>query len=386
MKGANLGRAVSRLGVSVLVLIATATIVDPISAAAQVSPSPSDGSSPSASVEPGPSSSAPPPSSSPTDMTPSVPAPTTSPTGPTTTPSPTFLPFPSGNGGKIGLAQTHHRPLGIRKRLKDAEDRGHRRHRSWKGWAPDPRWGDYGTVMLDRAAAIARHRGWSDARIAKKIYAPFIVEGPATWSDSWGAPRWTGGYHPHHGQDVLCRFGAPVIAVERGTVVFGSDRLGGRTLSLVLPDGSSWYYAHLRSYVPGLSPGDSVRAGRVIAQCGASGDASVPHVHFAFFTSKGVARDPMRSLVSWLQRAQHRVRTLFGRPAAPQVRIHPRQHVRPIRPASAETDLIDVGEAALAVRSQDAWSPRRRAVGVASVWMLVGVGWLAVVRRRSRSA
>ena len=128
--------------------------------------------------------------------------------------------------------------------------------------------------------------------------------GPATWSDSWGAPRFAGGYHPHHGQDILCRYGAPILAVQGGIVRFGADPLGGREAFLERKDGSYWYYAHLKSYATGLASGDRVKTGRIIGRCGASGDATVPHVHFALFTAEHVAVDPMRALISWLRGAQ----------------------------------------------------------------------------------
>lgn len=162
----------------------------------------------------------------------------------------------------------------------------------------------YGTAVLDRAARRARDRGWPERRIADRIYAPFIVEGPATWSDSWGAPRWTGGYHPHHGQDVLCRYGAPVVAAGAGTIRFGTDTLGGMVAYIDRDDGGFWYYAHLRSYARHLSSGDHVTAGRIIGRCGASGDASVPHVHFCLFAADGRAIDPMRTLVRRLRAAE----------------------------------------------------------------------------------
>ena len=47
-----------------------------------------------------------------------------------------------------------------------------------------------------------------------------------------GAPRFAGGYHPHHGQDVLCRYGAPILAVDKGSLRYGDDPLGGRTVSI----------------------------------------------------------------------------------------------------------------------------------------------------------
>jgi hypothetical protein len=181
-----------------------------------------------------------------------------------------------------------------------------RGNRDWRGWKPDPRWGTYNTAALDQLAAKRRTHGWSDVEIAEKLYAPFIVEGPAAWSDSWGAPRWDGYYHPHHGQDVLCPYGAPVLAVEDGTIAYGYDTLGGNAAYLERGDGSFWYYAHLSAYAPNLQTGMHVEKGQMIGRCGASGDASVPHVHFCFFTASHDAVDPMPSLVHWLHVAEER--------------------------------------------------------------------------------
>ena len=50
----------------------------------------------------------------------------------------------------------------------------------------------------------------------RRVYRPFIVKGPAAWTESWHAPRYAGGFHLHEGQDVLCRDGAPVLAATAG--------------------------------------------------------------------------------------------------------------------------------------------------------------------------
>jgi hypothetical protein len=265
------------------------------------------------------------------------------------------------------------------RQLLSAEGRRHR-HRTWKGWAPDPRWGTYGTAKLDRAAAKLRTKGRSEERIATRIYSPFIVEGPATWSDSWGAPRWTGGYHPHHGQDVLCRYGAPVLAVDRGEIVFGSDRLGGRVAYLVLPNGAFWYYAHLKGYARGLASHDRVRPGRPIGYCGASGDATVPHVHFAYFDRSRTAVDPMPALVAWLAAAERRLGDDDDRM---QALPDPVALLRPIHPnldrGTDEPGMIVVP----ASSEEDAIPPKARALGVAAVLCLAGATLATERRRRS---
>jgi len=266
-------------------------------------PDPSPTGDPSPTVDPVPTEEPSSPEASPSDVP--------SPTG---TPAPTLVPLPGPSPTAVPTVPealppaSHPVPPRVRRMLVNADGRTHRGHRrSWRGWEPDPRWGTYGTAPLDAAAAVLRAKGWSEEKIARTIYAPFVVEGPATWSDTWGAPRWTGGYHPHHGQDVLCSYGAPLLAVDKGTLRYGENALGGRTVELVRDDGSFWYYAHLKSYVPGLADGAEVGIGAVIGYCGASGDASVPHVHFAYFTADGVAVDPMRALVGWLGMAESRL-------------------------------------------------------------------------------
>ncbi len=273
----------------------------------------------------------------------------------------------------------------VSERLERAEGRRHHRKRSWKGWAPDPHWGTYGTAVLDRAARRARRRGWNESRIAKRIYAPFIVEGPATWSDSWGAPRWTGGYHPHHGQDVLCRYGAPVLAAEGGTIRFGRDPLGGKAAYLEREDGGFWYYAHLRSYARDLSSGDHVKVGRVIGRCGASGDASVPHVHFALFTADNEAVDPMPALVAWLRTAEHGLpgRQQRDEPRAAAPVIVPWFHVTARAGSSGPEEPV---EAAELVDRTEPTTARQRALGTAAFMMLFGSvlwGTSSTSRRRA---
>jgi murein DD-endopeptidase MepM/ murein hydrolase activator NlpD len=385
----QVGRAVrerrSRRLVGILAVFLTAGVAIAIPAAAKGSPSPTG--SPTVAPSPAPSPTDPPPSPSPsvapTPSTSVSPAPSTD---PSTSASSTPLPDASGiRSVPVGARHFMHGRHGDRVsgRLTRAEGRRHHRERSWRGWAPDPHWGTYGTAVLDRAARRARGHGWNESRIAKRIYAPFIVEGPATWSDSWGAPRWTGGYHPHHGQDVLCRYGAPVLAAEAGTIRFGMDPLGGRAAYLERDDGGFWYYAHLRSYARDLSTGDRVKVGRVIGRCGASGDASVPHLHFALFTADNEAVDPMPALVAWLRTAEH---AFPGRhrdePGVPAPVIVPSFHVT----ARAGSDGPDepVEAAALVDRSEPT-TGRQRALGTAAFMMLFGSAlWGTPSARRRR--
>ena len=184
-----------------------------------------------------------------------------------------------------------------------------------QSWRPDPTWGTYSTAGLVRVADRLRRQGRRRAEIARRVFAPFPVEGLAAWSDTWGAPRYAGGYHPHHGQDLLCAEDTPLVAVQAGTVQFHADPLGGTTIFLVRGDGSFWYYAHLSAYAHNLQSGASVVRGEVIGFCGATGDATISHLHFALFDATGNAIDPMPYLLRWLHAAEHRsgLRATTGR-------------------------------------------------------------------------
>lgn len=143
----------------------------------------------------------------------------------------------------------------------------------------------------------------------KHAFAPFIVGGPARWSNNWGALRHDpdGTWRRHLGQDVFCSYGAPVLAAEPGVIEFGVDRLGGLVARLHRESGGYFYYAHLSDWNDArLSSGDRVSVGDVIGFCGDSGNAagSMPHVHFGYYA--GAAQDPMGFLLEWHAQAKRR--------------------------------------------------------------------------------
>jgi len=187
-------------------------------------------------------------------------------------------------------------------------------------------------VAADRGL---ERRGVAPRTALRRAFTPFPVGGLAVWSDTWGAPRYAGGFHPHHGQDLLCAEGTPLLAVADGVVRLGSDPLGGTTIELTLRDGSFWYYAHLSRYAKGLTDGERVRTGEVIGACGETGDATVPHLHFAYFAAGMDARNPMHALIGWLHQAERRtgVRPSNGHgvptPPTAELATPPEMHPRP---------------------------------------------------------
>lgn len=90
----------------------------------------------------------------------------------------------------------------------------------------------------------------------------------------------------HDAIDIMAHEGTPVIAAADGTIekLFFSQGGGGIAIYERATD-PRWiyYYAHLKGYAPGLSEGEQVKRGQVIAQVDHTGDAvaSAPHLHFA---------------------------------------------------------------------------------------------------------
>src|SRR5204862_1346436 len=56
------------------------------------------------------------------------------------------------------------------------------------------------------------------------------VVGPVHGWDTFGAPRYSGGYHPHAGTDIIAPEGAPIVAPFPGTAVATPNQLGGNAV------------------------------------------------------------------------------------------------------------------------------------------------------------
>ena len=111
----------------------------------------------------------------------------------------------------------------------------------------------------------------------------FPVFGPASFGDSFGAPRGdvSGGWH--HGEDIFAPLGTPLLAVADGTVFsVGWNDIGGWRLWLRDLTGNEFYYAHLSAYAPLAVNGRRVKAGDVLGFMGKTGDAEFSPVHLHF--------------------------------------------------------------------------------------------------------
>jgi murein DD-endopeptidase MepM/ murein hydrolase activator NlpD len=126
----------------------------------------------------------------------------------------------------------------------------------------------------------------------------FPVDGPHSFTDSWGAAR--SGGRTHKGTDILAAKGTPVVACVNGTITSVSTRdtgLGGKTVWLRGSNGTGYYYAHLDGIASGIYKGVSVGAGQVLGYVGDTGNANgCYHLHFGMYPGGGAAADPYATL------------------------------------------------------------------------------------------
>ena len=122
-------------------------------------------------------------------------------------------------------------------------------------------------------------------------YCP--VQGPNSFSDTWGAPRSGGRYHK--GVDIMAAHGTPVVAVYDGSIYrFSTSSLGGYTIYYQDNSGNMYYYAHLAGYAPGAAAGVPMAAGELIGYVGNTGNAAwtAPHLHWEFQPGGGESVNP----------------------------------------------------------------------------------------------
>jgi murein DD-endopeptidase MepM/ murein hydrolase activator NlpD len=135
-----------------------------------------------------------------------------------------------------------------------------------------------------RPNAALRLRARLEARVAGNVFA-----WPLAGEVSSGFGRRDG--RPHEGIDVRAEPGAPIRAAEAGRVAHAGP-LGdyGHTVVLVHAGGFATVYAHALRV--GVARGERVRRGQLVAEVGASGNATGPHLHFEI-RRRDRPRDPL---------------------------------------------------------------------------------------------
>lgn len=129
----------------------------------------------------------------------------------------------------------------------------------------------------------------------------FPVDGPNSFTDTWGAPR--SGGRTHKGTDIMCARNTPLLAVVSGTIWHTTpyeEGAGGIGLWIAGNDNNYYYYCHLESIAPGIKPGVSVTMGQVVGYAGDSGNArgGSVHLHFEIHPGNGPAINPYPTLAA----------------------------------------------------------------------------------------
>jgi len=124
------------------------------------------------------------------------------------------------------------------------------------------------------AAQAASHGGSTEGAVGHPFHACPVN---AAYGDDFGAPRYSGGFHPHAGNDLFAPLGTPIKAPFSGTASNSTNSLGGLSVTVSGPDGYV-YNAHLSAF----GALGSVSTGTVIGYVGNTGDAQggAYHDHF----------------------------------------------------------------------------------------------------------
>jgi peptidoglycan hydrolase CwlO-like protein len=130
-------------------------------------------------------------------------------------------------------------------------------------------------ARLAAAQAAAAHSGSTEGAVGHPFHV-CPVSG-AGYGDDFGAPRYSGGFHPHAGNDMFAPLGTPIKAPFSGSASNSTNALGGLSVTVSGPDGYV-YNAHLSAF----GTLGSVSTGTVIGYVGNTGDAQggAYHDHF----------------------------------------------------------------------------------------------------------
>jgi hypothetical protein len=146
----------------------------------------------------------------------------------------------------------------------------------------------------------------------------FPVDGPSTWSDTFGACR-DGCARPHEGQDIMADKLQPIVAARAGRVTWMQYSTSGNYVFIQAADGWTYGYIHLNNdspgtddganprrwaFGPGIERGKWVRKGALVGFVGDSGNAehTAPHLHFEIRHPNGYAingAEALRNAARW---------------------------------------------------------------------------------------
>jgi peptidoglycan hydrolase CwlO-like protein len=132
-------------------------------------------------------------------------------------------------------------------------------------------------IAAEKARLAAQQSASHGGSSFSGVFEVCPVDQPRAYWDDFGDPRYSGGYHPHAGNDIVAPTGTPIRATFSGTAADASNPLGGLSVKVYGSLGYT-YNAHLsrRGQLGAVSAGD------IIGYVGTGGDAKggIPHDHF----------------------------------------------------------------------------------------------------------
>src|SRR5690606_19031089 len=102
---------------------------------------------------------------------------------------------------------------------------------------------------------------------------------------------------PHQGIDIAAPVGDPILAPAKAKVTYAGNRAGGYGLTVELDHGFGYVtrFAHASRVL--VRVGETVERGQTIAEVGATGLVTGPHLHYEVEVG-GVPRDPLDFIIA----------------------------------------------------------------------------------------
>lgn len=98
----------------------------------------------------------------------------------------------------------------------------------------------------------------------------------------------------HDGIDIAAPEGTPILAIERGEVVY-SDQLRGYGNIVIIRHADAMISVYAHNQINLVREGQQVERGTIIAKVGSTGRVTGPHLHFEI-RKHNAAQDPLRYL------------------------------------------------------------------------------------------
>jgi murein DD-endopeptidase MepM/ murein hydrolase activator NlpD len=122
-------------------------------------------------------------------------------------------------------------------------------------------------------------RGVQDLVEASHEWVQMPINGPVSSKFGWRKDPISGERKFHCGLDIAAPKGSPIKAALEGRVIFSGKQRGyGNVVILDHGDELQTVYAHNKCNT--VKDGDWVKGGSTVAQVGASGRSTGPHLHF----------------------------------------------------------------------------------------------------------